>query len=193
MSQALASLAPVTDAFGQAVDKLTLSVSHFHQVYDLGVARGVFTEGGRAHYGRDITATTLPDLSTHAAVMEAANAIVKGEAVRKTAEGAAHVPMALPSAAEVAAVHADTVAKYTASEVAMVVERFAGLGICPFGRSGVALTLPAALRDAAARFPWRLDVAKRPGVRWLAFRLCQGGHLDALGCREASRSAVAGF
>lgn len=116
--QALAAQAPLTDTFGQSLAKLTLFVSHFHQVYDLGVARGTFTAGGRAHYDRDITATSVPDLSSYDAVIEAAAAIIKGEAARKTAEGTAHLPMALPSAAEIAALHADTVAKHTASEVA---------------------------------------------------------------------------
>lgn len=115
---ALAAQAPLTSAFTQALDRLTLFVSHFHQVYDLGVARGVFTAGGRAHYDRDVTATALPDLSSITAVLEAASKIAPGEAARKAAEGAAHVPMALPSAAEVAAAHADAAAKRAAAESA---------------------------------------------------------------------------
>jgi len=115
---ALAAQAPLTSALTQAMDRLTLFVSHFHQVYDLGVDRGVFTAGGRAHYDRDITATALPDLSNITAVLEAASKIAPGEAARKAAEGTAHVPMALPSAAEVAAAHADAAAKRAAAEAA---------------------------------------------------------------------------
>ena len=115
---ALAAQAPLTDALSQTLAKLTLHVSHFHQVYDFGVARGIFTAGGRAFYDRDVTATALPDLSTIGNVIDAAAKIAPGEAARKTAEGAKHIPMALPSAAEVAAVHADAVAKRSASEAA---------------------------------------------------------------------------
>jgi hypothetical protein len=115
---ALAAQAPLTDSLSQAIAKLTLHVSHFHQVYDLGVARGIFTAGGRAFYDRDVTATALPDLTTIGNVIDAAAKIAPGEAARQAAEGAKHIPMALPSAAEVAAVHADAVAKRAASEAA---------------------------------------------------------------------------
>jgi hypothetical protein len=115
---ALAAQAPLTDALSQAIARLTLYVSHFHQVYDFGVARGIFTAGGRAFYDRDVNATALPDLSTIGNVIDAAAKIAPGELARKAAEGAKHIPMALPSAAEVAAVHADAVAKRAASETA---------------------------------------------------------------------------
>ena len=115
---ALAAQAPATSAVSVAIDRLALHVSHFHQVYDLGVARGVFTPAGRAHYGRDFTAGSLPDLSTHAAILEAGAQIATGEAARAAAEGAAHIPMALPSAAQVAAVHTDAIAKRAAAETA---------------------------------------------------------------------------
>ena len=100
---AQATQAPLTSALAQTTAKLTMVVSHFHQVLDLGVVRGTFSAGARSYYGRDISATSIPDLSTYDAVAEAAEAVVKGEAARKTAEGATHIPMALPSAAEVSA------------------------------------------------------------------------------------------
>ncbi|MES2440391.1 MAG: hypothetical protein V4584_15080 [Verrucomicrobiota bacterium] len=115
---ALAAQAPATSALTEAIDRLALHISHFHQVYDLGVARGVFTAAGRAHYDRDFTASTLPDLSTIPAILAAGARIAPGEAARATAEGAAHVPMALPGAAQVAALHADAAAKRAASETA---------------------------------------------------------------------------
>jgi len=113
---ALAAQAPLTDAFNKGLAKLTLYVSHFHQVYDLGVARGTFTAGGRVYFGRDITASTLPNLTSIAAVLEAGKAIVEGEPKRAAAEGASHVPMALPSAAEVAAIYNAVKAQADASD-----------------------------------------------------------------------------
>ena len=115
---ALAAQAPLTDAFAKSLARLTLHVSHFHQVYDLGVARGVFSPGGRAFYNRDVSATTLPPLTTAADVIAAAAAIVSGETARAAAEGPAHVPMALPAAAQIVALLADTRAKHAASESA---------------------------------------------------------------------------
>ncbi len=115
---ALAAQAPLTSAGTQKAAQLTLYVSHFHQVLDLGIARAIFAPGARSYYGRDLNATALPDLSTYAAVVEAAGKIVTGEAARAAAEAAptfdsgatfdsglhwdgTHVPMALPTAAEV--------------------------------------------------------------------------------------------
>ena len=118
-----AAQAPLTGAISSAAARLTMGVSHFHQVLDLGIARGTFPAGSRSFYDRDITASTLPDLSSYADVLEAANKIVTGEAAHAAAELAGvprfdsgvtfdsgahfdvgtHIPMALPSAAEVAA------------------------------------------------------------------------------------------
>ncbi|MBI5773174.1 MAG: hypothetical protein HZA89_05455 [Verrucomicrobia bacterium] len=120
---ALAAQAPLTSALSQSAARLTMFISHFHQVLDLGITRGTFAAGARSYYGRDIAATTIPDLSTYAAVAEAAQKIVDGEAARATAEAAnpplhydsgatydsgihydsGHVPMAMPGAAEVGA------------------------------------------------------------------------------------------
>lgn len=103
VDKALAAQVPLSTALALTTARLTMFVSHFHQVYDLGVARGTFAAGARALYGRDANATTLPDLSTHDAVALAARKIPEGEAARQTAEGAAFTPMALPSVAEVGA------------------------------------------------------------------------------------------
>jgi hypothetical protein len=65
-----------------------------------------------------VSATALPDLSTASAVLEAAAKVAPGEAERAAAEGARYVAMALPSAAEVAAIHAEVKAKYDASQSA---------------------------------------------------------------------------
>jgi len=115
---ALAAQAPLTDLANRALAQLTLYVSHFHQVYDLGVARGIFTAGGRAFYGREVGATKVPDLSTAIEVLEYAGKIGPGEAARRTAGGASSVAMALPSAAEVTAIYRSVKTQYDASETA---------------------------------------------------------------------------
>lgn len=117
---ALAAQAPLSDQFGQVYARLTLFVSHFHQVLDMGIARGAFAAGARGYYGRDIGATAIPDLSNQIAVMEAAESIVTGEAARATAEGAGYVAMALPSAAEVATLRTQFLAVRNSREQAVV-------------------------------------------------------------------------
>jgi hypothetical protein len=127
---ALATQAPLTTAISQCAARLTMYCSHFHQVLDLGIARGTFAPGTRRYYGRDIADATLPDLSSYDAVCAAAQNIVDGEARRAAAEAAGfarygvsvwgsgaryasandvvpHVPMALPSAADVGALLAE--------------------------------------------------------------------------------------
>jgi hypothetical protein len=98
---ALAAQAPLTSDLAIKAARLTMLCSHFHQVLDLGTIRGTFRTGARSFYGRDITASALPDLSTYDAVRDAARQIVDGELKRATAEGGSYLPMALPSSAEV--------------------------------------------------------------------------------------------
>ena len=117
---ALAAQAPLSTQFGQVYARLTLYVSHFHQVLDLGITRGTFADGARSYYGRDLGATTIPDLSNQTAVMETAEKVVTGEAARFTAEAAAHVPMALPSAAEVAALRTQFLTLFNQRDQAVV-------------------------------------------------------------------------
>ena len=98
---ALAAQGALTTDLSQKAAKATMLVSHFHQVFDLAVARGEQAASARRFYGRDITATTVPPLGTYDAVIEEAQKIVNGEAARATAEGAGYVAMANPSAASV--------------------------------------------------------------------------------------------
>ena len=93
-----------TDNFNATRKRAGLFVSHFHQVYDLGVARGVYTAAGRSFYGRDINDTAIPDPATEDDLADALDAIIKGETDRQTAEGAGFVAMNNPSAAQVATV-----------------------------------------------------------------------------------------
>lgn len=99
---ALAAQAPLTTALSQKGAQLTMFTSHFCQVLDLGITRGTFAAGARSYYGRDVGASTIPDLSTYDLVAEAAERVVTGEAARQATEGAVFVPMALPAAAEIA-------------------------------------------------------------------------------------------
>ena len=165
---ALAAQAPLTSALGQAIARLTLHTSHFHQVYDLGVARGVFTAGGRAFYGRDITATTLPDLRSIPAVLEAAAKIAPGEAARQTAEGAAFTPMTLPAAGEVAAVHADALEKRAAAETAKL--------HTDTEEGELAILYPAAQKLAVSL------------INTIEFHLAEREDLDAPGRRRIARA-----
>ncbi len=102
---AQAAQGPLTTALTRAAAKLTMYVSHFHQVFDLGVARGNFQAAARSHYGRDISSNAIPDLSTYQALEEAAQKVMSGEAARQTAEASAYLPMSLPSAADISGVY----------------------------------------------------------------------------------------
>jgi len=115
---ALAAQAPLTAAANHALARLRVYVSHFHQIYDLGVVRGIFTAGGRACYGREVASHALPDLRSAADLLESASKIGPGEIARRAAEGAESIAMALPSAAEVAALYTDVKARHEASQAA---------------------------------------------------------------------------
>lgn len=112
---AQATQAPLTTQLSQAAARLTMHVSHFHQVLDLGIIRGYFAGGARAYYGRDVHSTSIPDLSSYPALEEAAAKIMSGETARAQAEGANYKPMALPNASEVATLAAQFNTLYTQS------------------------------------------------------------------------------
>jgi hypothetical protein len=104
---ALAAQAPLTDALAQKGVRLTMFLSHFHQVLDMGIQRGHFAPGARAYYGRDMHATTIPDLSSYDALEDAASKTTAGETARAQAEGGTYKPMDLPNASEVASLSAE--------------------------------------------------------------------------------------
>lgn len=111
--QAGTALSAQSSATTQAtLDFLALQtgVSHYIQVFNLGVARGVFPREARAHYQLDVSSAALPALATQADVTLWAGRIATGEAARLAADPAA-IPMALPSAAEIAT----AAGKYAAS------------------------------------------------------------------------------
>lgn len=76
---------------------LSMHISHFHQVFDMGVARKLFKAPSRAYYGRDINDTAIPPLGTDEEIQIAAEKAIKGEADRKAAEGGAYVEMNMPN------------------------------------------------------------------------------------------------
>lgn len=119
---ALAAQAPVTDNLSRTADRLAMFVSHFHQVLDLGITRGTFKSGARSYYGRDIAATTIPDLSSYDAIAEAAEAVVTGEARRMEVESDVneYLAMQLPSADEVNAVRQEFLTLRSQSDQALV-------------------------------------------------------------------------
>ena len=104
---AQAAQGPLTTALAQKAATLTMFVSHFHQVLDMGIERGDFAPGARAYYGRDLHSTTIPDLSSYDTLEFAAGKVASGETARAQAEGASHRPMNLPNASEVAVVSAE--------------------------------------------------------------------------------------
>jgi len=124
VDNAQAAQAPLTSDLAQKAARLTVIVSHFHQVLDLGIARGTFPVGARGYYGRDVSAGSIPDLSSYDAVADAAAKVVSGEAARATAEAAHFVPMAMPAASEVGAqLSAFTTARQSAQQAITKTDR----------------------------------------------------------------------
>lgn len=79
---------------------LEQNISHFFQVFNLGVARGKFAASDRAFYQLDASQASAPAVTSHADRLTWAQNIVAGEAARQAAAGPAFIPMAMPSAAE---------------------------------------------------------------------------------------------
>ena len=89
-----------TNATGEknlAFDKATLYASHFFQVFNFGVLRGVFQETDRAYYGIDVNDGNTPLINSDSDLLLSGQNLIDGEAARIAAEG---VAMSMPSAAE---------------------------------------------------------------------------------------------
>jgi len=78
--------------------KLRMFISHFIQVFNLGVARGEYTAAQRSFFNLPIDSDALPSLDTDADLLLWGGRIVDGDARRLTAGGAA---MSNPTAAQV--------------------------------------------------------------------------------------------
>ncbi|AHW62027.1 hypothetical protein FH5T_13580 [Draconibacterium orientale] len=79
-------------------------VSHFFQVFNLAVERGVFSASDRLYYGLNANQSELPKLSTEQDLTTWALNLIMGEQKRTQQtdpEAADPVPMSNPSAAEV--------------------------------------------------------------------------------------------
>lgn len=75
-------------------------VSHFIQVFNLAVARGVYPRTDRAWFGLDVNSQAVPPLTAHADAITWGERIVTGETRRNT-ENPTSPPMANPSAQDV--------------------------------------------------------------------------------------------
>lgn len=104
-SAALSKQTDITDDHTVAAGSLGQIISHFIQVFNFGVARGIFTRSDRAFYGLDVSRSDVPVINTYSDFALWAGKVVDGEAARQqaaTAAGTPFFPMAMPSAAEVA-------------------------------------------------------------------------------------------
>ncbi|MEO5714274.1 MAG: hypothetical protein ABIT37_12375 [Luteolibacter sp.] len=98
-ADALGKQTAVTTALNLAGDKLRTTVSHFIQVFQFGVARGVFSPSGRAVYDLSVNEETVPGIVSEADLLLWADRIIKGD-VRRVASFS-EPAMAMPSAADV--------------------------------------------------------------------------------------------
>jgi hypothetical protein len=89
-----------TPGKGTAGDTLRLFISHFIQVFNLGVARGKYPAAHRSSYELPVDSSALPDLSKDSDLLMWANNLITGDALRLAAGG---LPMANPDISEVQA------------------------------------------------------------------------------------------
>jgi hypothetical protein len=100
-ADALGRQTSITTALNLAGGELRMTVSHFIQVYQLGVARGIFSPSGRAVYDLSVNEETVPSLASEADLLLWADRIIKGDARRVA--NFSEPAMAMPSAADVSA------------------------------------------------------------------------------------------
>ena len=87
-----------------------LTSTHFIQVFNLGIKRGVYKASDRAYYGIDGNDENTPRITTEADTTLWAQRLIDGEAERTAAGGA---DMANPSVDDVQAAFADWQSKHT--------------------------------------------------------------------------------
>ena len=97
---ALSGQASTTAAINPFRNRVRMFISHFLQVFNLGVERGDYSASDRAHYQLPVSSDKLPKLSGDEDLVLWAGNIAAGDAARVTAGGAA---MVNPTAAQVAA------------------------------------------------------------------------------------------
>jgi len=103
-NEALAKQTAATLAATTAKQTQKMFNSHFIQVFNMGVLRGVHPASERAYFNLDVNTGYVPSMTNETDINNVADEIVDGEATRVANGGTA---MANPSAAEVDAVHTD--------------------------------------------------------------------------------------
>lgn len=106
------SLTPAKDA---AVEILRRYVSHFIQVFNLGVARSKYPAADRSYYQLPVSSSAVPNLDDQENVIQWASRLITGDPLRVAAGGAA---MANPDIAEVQAAHVAVGTQYDAHSLA---------------------------------------------------------------------------
>ena len=104
MNIALQAQMAATQEEDVAISECRMYISHYFQVFNLGIARALFPYTARTFYGIDANDDRVPNLGKENDVSHWAQAIKTGDAARVAAGGA---PMGFPTAAQVEA-------KYTA-------------------------------------------------------------------------------
>ena len=88
----------VSAAKWTAFNRVVMFCSHYLQVFNYGVLRGVFPANHRMFYGIDVNNSKVPPMTNETELLNCAANIKKGDANRVAAVGR---PMAMPTAAEV--------------------------------------------------------------------------------------------
>lgn len=102
VGSALSAQTAATVIANAAKANTRMHISHFFQVFNLGVQRGVYTAQERAYFNLDVNSADLPRLVTEQEIATWGQRVATGDAARVAAGGAA---MSNPTAAEVAAAH----------------------------------------------------------------------------------------
>ena len=109
MGSALSAQSAATVLAEKAKAKLKKFISHFFQVFNLGVSREIYAAAERAFFNIDVNSENMPRLVTEQEIGTWGQRVVTGDAARVAAGGA---PMSNPSAADVQAEHT----AYTAAQ-----------------------------------------------------------------------------
>lgn len=110
-SIAVANFSTHTPIKTSLLDLLRLFVSHFIQVFNLGVARNKYPAGHRAFYDLETTSAAVPNIAADDEALSWATRLVEGDANRITAGG---LPMGNPEIAEVTLARTNAMEAFTA-------------------------------------------------------------------------------
>lgn len=114
VANANAALNSNTKTKDPLVAKLQTFVSHYIQVFNLGVARGKYPAGHRSYYNLDVDSSALPDIQSETNTLLWAQRVIAGDGARVAAGG---LPMANPEVDEVIAAQTPAVAAVTQQTV----------------------------------------------------------------------------